>query len=74
MLLAAKTVSIAHPHVALNREQKGGIVEFIFVDPKLNNEPPAGSNPAKSNAASNSDEKSTEKESLSRWGDDILQR
>ena len=34
MLLAAKTVSIAHPHVALNREQKGGIVDFVFVGSK----------------------------------------
>ena len=31
MLLAVTTVLIAHPQVALNREQKGGIVDFVFV-------------------------------------------
>ena len=30
-LLATTTSSIAHPHVTLDRERKGGIVVFIFV-------------------------------------------
>ncbi len=46
---------ISNTHVALNRERKGGIVEFVF-DSKLNNEPSAGTKSPKSNAARNSAE------------------
>ena len=31
MLLAAMMAMISNPHVALNREQKGGIVVLVFI-------------------------------------------
>jgi hypothetical protein len=57
-LLAATTAMISNPHVALNRERKGGIVKFIVVGSETKNKPSAGRKSPKPNTARNLAEKS----------------
>jgi hypothetical protein len=47
MLLAATAAMISNPHVDLNRERKGGIVEFVVVGSETKQQTVSGKKVAK---------------------------